>query len=244
MSVAKTSYAFPKMTTAPDELKTSFALSTSSLENKAIKAALEGNWKQAIIFNQEVLRREPQNISALNRLAKAFWKSGKFLSARKTYLKVISSDKYNPIALRNLQRLHPKKDGLKNNQKGSARIENKLCFSDLFLQEPGKTKSVRLLRLASCQTLSNLDIGEKVVLNPKKHLIEINREDGTYLGSLPEDLSYRLICLCKGGNRYEANVLSVSQQSLEIFIREVFRSQKFRNLPSFYSTSFSLNFRA
>ena len=53
------------------------------------------------------------------------------------------------------------------------------------------------------------------------------------MGTIPDDLSLRLIKFIKGGNRYQAFVKAVDRQNLEIFIQEIFRSKRFRNLPSF-----------
>ena len=108
-------------------------------------------------------------------------------------------------------------------------------LAHVFLEEPGKTKVLALLRLAAPKILAQLNCADRVQLLPKKRIIDINNEDGTYLGCLPEDVSQRLISLIEGGNRYDAYVKGVDRHSLEIFIKETFRSRKFKNLPSFSS---------
>lgn len=201
------------------------------IEPQAIKAAMEGTWERAKDLNKRILKAYPNNISALNRLAKAYWETGDIIKATKTYKKVLSSDQYNPIAVKNLERIaREKKSHSKEKPKEEKTQEGS---AGIFLEEPGKTKIIKLLRLASPEILAKIDSGDKVDLVPKKRLITINLEDGTYLGSLPEDISWRLISLMKGGNHYEAFILRVSSQELEIFIKEVFRSVKFRNLASF-----------
>tara|TARA_Y100000310_G_C20326157_1_gene643097 strand:- start:4 stop:627 length:624 start_codon:yes stop_codon:yes gene_type:complete len=203
-------------------------MDTASLEKQAIQAAINGNWQQAIELNQKILKQKPENIASLNRLAKAFWQTGDLASTKKTYQKSLKIDQYNLIAQKNLKRLADQRK--KRTQEIS---QNSVLTADFFIGEPGKSKVVKLLRLTSPKILAELHTGDQVLLTPKKHFIAVNKEDKTYLGSLPEDLSQRLISLIKGGNRYEAFVKAVDRQDLEIFIKEIFRSRQFRNLPSF-----------
>lgn len=196
-------------------------------EKQAIKASLIGVWEEAIKLNQKILQYQPKNIPALNRLGRAFWKKGNLAEARKTYSQTLKIDRYHPIASKNLKRLND----LGRIKKATPKKAPPL--SEAFLEEPGKTKTVKLTRLADSKVLSELDSGDLIKLVPKKRTVSIVREDGIYLGSLPEDLSLRLLRLIKGGNRYQAFVQSVNRQHLEIFIREVFRSPRLKNLPSF-----------
>lgn len=201
---------------------------TALLEQKAIKAAMNGAWDQAIELNQKILKLEPENTAALNRLARAFWEKGNLESARKTYRQVLSIDSYNIIASKNLKRLadHQKTPSKKE-------IKKKTAEGAIFLEEPGKTKVVKLIRLASPEVLSTLDSADEVLLAPKTHAISVTSSDNTYLGTVPDDLSHRLLRLIKGGNQYQAFVKAVDRQNLEIFIREIKRAPKFHSIPSF-----------
>lgn len=195
------------------------------LEKQAVQAAIKGSWTKAVTLNQQLIKEDPKNIAALNRLARAYWELGKIDNAQKTYKKVLKIDPYNSIATKNFQRL------TKRRKKGK---QKKITYtSNLFLEEPGKTKTVKLVRLASAEVLSELNSGQAVKLTPKKRAISVTTEDNTYLGSLPDDLSLRLIKMIKGGNRYQSLIKAVERQHLEIFIREIFRSKRFHNLPSF-----------
>lgn len=195
------------------------------IEKQAIQAAIKGNWQKAVDINRQLIKEDSQNIAALNRLARAYWELGKTEQAQKTYRKVLTLDPYNSIATNNLQRLVKKK---KNSKK------KKIDYpSNLFLEEPGKTKTIKLIKLASAEVLSELSNGQSVKLEPRKRTISATTEDNIYLGTIPDDLSLRLIKLIKGGNRYQAFVKAIDRKNLEIFIREVFRSKRFHNLPSF-----------
>jgi len=199
------------------------------LEEQAIKAALAQNWPKALEINKKILKDSPKNIAALNRLGRAYWEMGKIEQAQQAYKKVLSLDRFNPIANKNLKRL-TKPAQVK---KIADRQKTSLRLGEIFLEEPGKTKIVKLVRLASPSVLAQLNNADLVTLKAKKRTISVLSEKENYLGTIPEDLSTRLIKFIKGGNQYQAFVKSVDHQKLEILIREVSRAKKFSNTPSF-----------
>lgn len=200
-----------------------------TLEKQAIKASLDCQWPDAIKLNRIILKVNPRSVSTLNRLARAYWENGEIVQAKKTYELVLSIDQYEPIATKNLKRLAGLKDGQNNHHR---RITNR----NLFLEEPGKTKVVKLIRLASPKVLANFSSGDQVNLVPKRRLISITDPSGIHLGCIPEDLSQRLLTLTKGGNQYTAVIKAIDQRCLEVFIREVKRGVRFKNQPSFPPT--------
>lgn len=195
------------------------------LTNQAIKAALGGNWEKAKEFNLEILKGQPNNLEALLRLAKAYTNLNKIGKAKKVYRQVLAIDRYNPIAKRNLARITKIKDGILSGQSRP--------LTPHFLEEPGKTKSVFLVRLTCEKALATLEIGEPInlVANPKS--ISVTRNNGQYVGRLPDDLSFRLIKLIKAGNKYQAFVKLVEEDKLQIFIREIKKSPRCAQIPSF-----------
>ncbi len=204
-------------------------MTTTALEEQAVKAALTQNWLKAVEINKKILKDFPQNIAALNRLGRAHWETGKITQAIQSYKKVLKFDSLNPIANKNLKRLA--KGG--RFKKHANKKNNFTPVGEIFLEEPGKTKMVKLVRLAPPSILAQLDNADPVVMTVKKRTVSIFSENDNYLGTIPEDLSIRLIRLIKGGNQYQAFIKSVDYQKLEIFIREVFRAKKFFNSPSF-----------
>jgi tetratricopeptide (TPR) repeat protein len=209
-------------------------METALLEKQAIQAALTQAWEKAVGINKKLLKIQPGDVAALNRLGRAYWELGKLTEARKTYKKVLTIDRYNPIASKNLKRLVGQKSITKKPLQ-----KELLSPGEIFLEEPGKTKVIKLVRLASPQILNQLSSSHPVTLVPRKRNISVLSEDGTYLGTIPDDLSQRLVNFIKGGNRYQAFVKGVGHQHLEIFIREVFRSRKFQKIPSFPPSSSS-----
>lgn len=200
---------------------------------QAITAALKGNWKEAATLNEEILKQNKDDLDTLCRLAYAYAQTGETQKAKKIYRKVLTLDQYNTVALKNLNKI--------NSLKGSVKNKNNCTHGkftpELFIEEPGKTKIIQLKNIAPTSILSKLNIGECVLLYPKKHSIEVRTEDKTYIGALPDDIAFRLLRFLSAGNKYAVCIKNIQKNSLSIFIREIMRGKKFKKQPSFISTS-------
>ncbi|TSC63677.1 MAG: hypothetical protein G01um101493_371 [Microgenomates group bacterium Gr01-1014_93] len=216
--------------------------SSLDLRQQAINAAMDSLWEKAIRLNRQILKTDPENVDTLNRLARAYFETEDFAKAKKYYNQALGIDPYNPIAQKNLKIL--KASNLKpNGINSNGYIKIKLS-PYIFLEEPGKTKIVSLLKVAEPQILCKVFCGMPVDLNLKARGITIISNPYGYIGVLPDDLAFQIIRLIKGGNKYEAFVKSVKVNGLSILIREIYRSSRFKNQPSFldsnsnYSTGF------
>lgn len=198
---------------------------TDDLTQQAIAAALIQDWDQAVVYNEQIIKASPENIEALNRLGHAYMELGKAEAAKKYFTKVLKLDPYNQIAQKNLLIISSKKIC-----KDDAR---KPLNPNLFLEDPGKTKTTSLVEIAGKEIVLSLSIGDEIEIVPKKRTIVATTKKDVYLGKLADDLSLRLISFLKGGNKYEVNIKSVEPGEIKIFIREIFRSKKFVNLSSF-----------
>lgn len=205
----------------------------ANLSLQAIDAALNSRWEEAININKKIIGSDPQNIDALNRQARAYMELGKPNLAKKYYSEVIKIDPYNPIAQKNLKIMKSFKS--KKQCLPSCGISR--LSPSLFLQEPGKTKMVNLLKVAEPQKLSHTFCGMQVEMVIKNRKITVVDQGGNYLGVLPDDMSHHMLRLSKGGNKYELFIKSVRVNSLAIIIKETFRSKKFKNQPSFLEYS-------
>jgi tetratricopeptide (TPR) repeat protein len=195
-----------------------------TIKTQAIQTALIGDWPTAINLNQEILQGEPDDIDTLNRLAFAFLSSGNPKDAKNLYEKVLSLDMQNPIAIRNLKRLHDV-----NTKRAPILINN------LFIEEPGKTKVMELINIADKKIITHLRSGEKLDLRIKRSKIFAYDLENQFIGMLPDDLCQRLIKFMEAGNEYDAYVRTVDSNKVSIFIREIKRVKKFKNQPSFVS---------
>lgn len=208
--------------------------SLESLAQEAIAAALNNNWSHALKVNERLLSRDESNVEALNRMARAQACLGLMPKAIKTYKKVLLIDPFNIIALKNIEKLSKSNGTFLVPPNGTNNGQNPpINISKVFLDEPGRTKLINLLNLAPPSILAGLNCGDKLEINPKNHSISVCLENGTYLGAFPDDLAHRLISFISGGNKYEAYVRSNTTKSLTIFVREVERSEKFGNQPTF-----------
>lgn len=207
----------------------------SNLHNLAIEAALDSEWEEALKLNRQIIKNEPNCVDALNRLARAYFELGNISAAKKYYSEALLIDTYNPIAIKNLKIIQAsKKNG--NAHKPSNNHQTRVSPS-LFLQEPGKTKVVNLLKVAEPQRLSYVFCGMPVDLVTKNRGLAVTDQSGNYLGVLPDDISHRILRLIRGGNKYSTCVKSVKVNGLSVLIREIFRSSKFRNQPSFLDST-------
>lgn len=200
-----------------------------NLQKLAIDAALESRWNDGLKLNKKIIKVDPEDADALNRQARCYMELGKNNLAKKYYQQVLKLDPYNPIALKNLKIVKAfKSNGIPHSTDGQIKIA-----PALFLQEPGKTKVVNLLKVAEPKTLSLLFCGMPVsMLLKNKRIIVVDRDRG-YLGVLPDDICHHLIRLVKGGNKYNLIIKSVKVNGLSVLIREIKRSKRFKNQPSF-----------
>lgn len=160
---------------------------------------------------------------------------GKINLTKKYYSAVLKIDPYNPIALKNLKIIKSFKPNgiiITPLQNGHSRLS-----PSLFLQEPGKTKMVNLLKVAEPQKLSQAYCGMKVEMAIKNRKITIIDENSNYLGVIPDDVSYHLQRLIRGGNKFESFIKSIRVNGLSILIKETYRSKRFKNQPSFLENS-------
>ena len=197
-----------------------------NLAQKAIRAALEKDWKKAEKINLEILACNSHDIPSLNRLSLAQVNLGKIKEAKKTLKLVLVLDPSNPIANKHLKRLKLAKEIQ------APSTQEPTLASDLFLEEKGKTKTIPLLKPAEPEVLSNLSIGEKLILAPKRNKLHVKKEKA-YIGSLPDLFVFHLLPLIKKGYRYEVYVRRVEPKTISVFIKEAFKPKKFRGIPSF-----------
>lgn len=204
---------------------------SSELHQQAIFAALSSHWEEALQLNQQIIEADPKNIDAFNRLGRAYFELGDLSQAQHCFETSMKIDPYNQIAAKFLKRIETfSKTGAKieNYQRQAAPVNG-----DSFIEEPGKTTLVNLLKTAEPYKLSLLSPGGEVKLIIKNRGISVMDHNGKYLGVLPDDISHRLIRLIHGGNKYQAFIKAIKTNSVSILIREIFRSSRFKNQPSF-----------
>src|SRR5213075_896079 len=108
-----------------------------------------------------------------------------------------------------------------------------LSSANVFLEEPGKTKIVALVKLAQPTLILTLICGQEVAMEIHKHHIDIITIDKKYVGKLPDDVAHRIISLSQSGNEYKAYVKASAQKELKVFIKETKRAKEILHITSF-----------
>jgi tetratricopeptide (TPR) repeat protein len=194
----------------------------NTLQLRAIKAAKDLNWEEAISLNQEIIDTNPQDIGALNRLGLAYMQANQPAKAKENFNRVLEIDNSNGIAKKHLESIKQK------------RVHKQPLFSrEQFIEEPGTTKIIELHRLANKTVLEDLAVGLECELKLKGRYISIETEQVGYIGALPEDLSFRLAKLIKRGNEYQCFIYSANPKSCKVYIKEEKRSKQNENINSF-----------
>ena len=198
-----------------------------TLAQKAISEALSGNWKEAINTNLQILKKVPKDIPSLKRLARAYTELGEIKKARITAEKVIKNDPINKIAQKTLEKIKGLKEG--------ETIPSGPSFTQVFLEEPGKTKIVPLIHLGDPTIIAKLDAGDEVILDHHCHRIQVSTLKNDYIGKLPDDISLRIKQLIELGNQFQAIIKSSDLREVKVIIREVLKGKRAKNIISFPS---------
>ncbi len=198
-----------------------------NLAQQAINKALLGQWEDAKDTNLLIIKQNPHDIDALNRLSKAYFELGNIKAAKTTINKILSIDPYNPIAARYFE----KWKGLKKIDKNTS----KQLPPDMFLEEPGKTKIIHLIHPCEKPILAKINCGDIVFGNIKSHRISVVSDSGKYIGKLPDDISIKIKKLIKLGYKYIFAIKSVDNNDVKVFIRETYRPEKYTLKSSFSS---------
>ena len=188
-----------------------------NLAQQAIDKALLGEWKEAKDVNLSILKQNPQDTDALNRLAKCYFELGNIKTAKSTIAKILKIDSYNPIALKSFEKW--------KNLKKIDKNTSKHLSPEKFLEEPGKTKIIHLIHPCDDSLLAKLNCGDIVYGNANSHRVSIMSESGKYIGKIPDDISIKIKKLMKLGYEYIFAIKSIDKNEIKIFIREANRPE-------------------
>ena len=195
---------------------------------EAINLALENRWEEAAEVNRLLLRLFPEDVEAYNRLGKALLELGRYGEARAAFEEALRLDPHNQISRKNLERLDHLKAMAATGPRAARRIT-----PHLFIEESGKSATTVLQNTAPRAVLARLGAGDVVNLSIHGHNLVAETLHGEFLGVVEPRLAVRLIPLIRGGNRYEAAVVSVANGDVTLIIREVYRHPDLVATPSF-----------
>jgi tetratricopeptide (TPR) repeat protein len=208
------------------------------LSKEAIDFALQGRWEEAEAVNKDIIKRFPTDVEAYNRLGRALTELGDFDRAKKAYFKALKLAPENAIAKKNLARLTSLSESMatlsSNPQEASTwRAQVRRVALDLFITEMGKAGVVNLHNVASGDVLAKMGFGDQVHLEARGQHLIVESEGGEYLGEVEPRQGLRLINLMRGGNRYDAAILNVEEDKVQVIIKEVYQHPSQVGRPSF-----------
>jgi tetratricopeptide (TPR) repeat protein len=208
------------------------------LSKEAVNLALQGRWEEAEAINRDIIEKFPSDVEAYNRLGRALTELGNFEGAKEAYLKALELAPENAIAKKNLARLTSLSESMatlsSNPHKASAsKAQTQRVALDLFITEVGKAGVVNLNNVASVDVLAKMGFGDQVHLEARRQRLIVTNEGGEYLGEVEPRQGLRLIKLMRGGNRYDAAILNVEEDKVQVIIKEVYQHPSQVGHPSF-----------
>lgn len=208
------------------------------LSKEAINLALQGRWEEAEAINRDMIEKFPSDVEAYNRLGRALTELEDFEGAKEAYLKALELAPENAIAKKNLARLTSLSESMatlsSNPHKAStSKAQTRRVALDLFITEVGKAGVVNLHNVASVDVLAKMGFGDQVHLEARRQHLIVTNEVGEYLGEVEPRQGLRLIKLMRGGNRYDAAILNVEEDKVQVIIKEVYQHPSQVGRPSF-----------
>ncbi len=194
---------------------------------EAIALALSSRWQEAVELNREIIDEFPRDVEAHNRMGKALSELGLYREAKVAFGRTLEISPANSIARKNLRRLDQLSEDTPVPRQGSK------ATLQLFIEERGKSGSISLTRLSPGGAHLHVAPGDAVQLRVTGGGLTVESPEGLYLGEVELRQGQRLARLMEGGNRYEAAVTSVQEDSLVIMIRETYQHSSQQGIMSF-----------
>jgi len=210
-------------TESPEHLKP-----RSQYGDEAVQLAIAGKWDEAAKLNKFIIESFGTDEETQNRLGKALSELGKLKDAKAAYEVALKLNPMNSIAKKNAARINAllhQKEGLKV---GGTRVD-----LNLFVEEMGKTVITILENSPGSDICSRVAAGDVAELRIDGDGVVAETSRGVKLGLLEAKLARRLIKFMRGGNRYQAGVMSCEGTAVKLIVRETYQDPKFAGKPSF-----------
>src|SRR4051794_10796611 len=144
---------------------------------------MQNRWREAADVNRTLLKLDPNDADAYNRLGKALLELGQYREAYEAYQKAVELSPTNMIAQKNLQRLVPLiQQGAPVAPARPAHGPNagEPIRPQTFIEEIGKTGLTPLINIASGPTLLTLTAGDRVELRDDGGVLAVYTDTGVY----------------------------------------------------------------
>ena len=190
----------------------------NSLIKSAIREASNNNWEKAKKLNLIILNISKNNIETLNRLGISYMKLLDKVNATKCFQYVLKISPNNMIAQKNLNKLQLNLEKKKNTL-------GKIDTLNL-VNESGKSINLKCNITNSKKILNQgIDTGTKLTIKNEKVSIGIYKGNSKIL-IIENNIAKRISNLINLGNEYTCTVLGVSENSININIKETSKSKE------------------
>lgn len=197
----------------------------NSLIKSAIREASNNNWKKAKKLNLVILNISKNNIETLNRLGISYMKLSNKVNATKCFKNVLKISPNNVIAQKNLNKLQLNLPEITINL-------SKIDSANL-INETGKSIHLKCDIKNSKKILNQgIDTGSKLTIRNEKDSIGIYKGNSK-IHIIDNSIAKRISNLINLGNEYICTVLGVSENSININIKETSKSKKTMQIISF-----------
>ena len=197
----------------------------NSLIKSAIREASNNNWEKAKKLNLVILNISKNNIETLNRLGISYMKLSDKVNATKCFKNVLKISPNNVIAQKNLNKLQLNLPEITINL-------SKIDSSNL-INETGKSIHLKCDIKNSKKILNQgIDTGSKLTIRSEKDSIGIYKGNSK-IHIIDNSIAKRISNLINLGNEYICTVLGVSENSININIKETSKSKKTMQIISF-----------
>ncbi len=189
------------------------------LEKKAIDAALNAKWQEAVEINLQILEEDETNQDAKLRLGKAYLQTGEFNKAKKIYKEILEKDPVNQTAQRNYKYATDKK---------TDKAPQAQVATGSLIIEPGTTQNVTIEIAAKRVMADDFSTGEQLQIKVEKNAVNFYRED-VLIGTITNEIVSKLQSVKSQGGHMHATVADGHDKNLELLIKTsipVFKSEK------------------
>ena len=204
------------------------AIPFGDLKTAAVKAALDGNWQEAVDLNYQAIEAAPQDAGSFNRLATALIELGKFGEAREAAETALSLSPDNKIARKHVDRLS-QLDGAV----AAAPVTSGARAAVRFITDSAKATVTELLNPAEPRVLATVAPGQELKMTDNGVRMELHTKAGQRIGTLEVHMAHRLRKMIDKGNRYEFSVAKLAETGIAVLVAETFCAPGMTSVVSF-----------
>jgi tetratricopeptide (TPR) repeat protein len=181
-----------------------------TLTQQSVDAALHQDWQKAVLLNEQILRLEPDNVDALNRLGRAFMEIGEKGKAKKLFKKTLTIDSINVIAKKNLENI---------DKRGFASPKLPSEDGHAFVKEPGTDLIVEIETNASPLRIRKLAPGDILSLEKRSNKFAVFGPNKFFIGNITDELSDKMKKALKQKTELSGTFVSSKENVIKFILK-------------------------